>query len=617
MKSVLGRGGMGTAYLATRHALGTSSSVVLKVIDPAGSGEEGDRAALAVQKEAVSLGRLNERVPATPYVVRLIDVGALELSTGYQSLKLPWVAVEYVHGGVDGTTLEERLEHSMARSGQGFAPDRAARAVRCLMLGVDAIHEVGVIHRDLKPPNVLCCGFGVDEVLKIADFGIARSKGMAATFGSASLGTPGYAAPEQTLDNQGPVSASVDIFAFGAVVFYLLTGEDLFNGDTVLETVLVSLRDERRSILECKGLAVELRSRPHACRAIDEAVAWATAAKASDRPPTASSVGRALIEALDEGPRSVRSSHSLVQSVLGTGIASRPETLTWSVLSHPDGARVARRAAWTPDGHCLVPTNHGLEFWDGAYWRRVADLPNGLPALGLVRTIGPDRWLLAGSAGLLGVYTSGAGFERLAPPSATAEILVCDGDPNDLMVAATRTPGQPSTLTAMAAQRWVRPVPLPPDAIVNDVARIDDGTWFVCGRHRSGAAFAALYDPLWFQLEPLPTPCGPLVACAANIDRSLGVAVGRHGAFITVSSRTPQASTIPGAPDVASAAMDVTGQLWAGTTGELLTHRPGGQWVKAWQGEWKAPFISLQADVGVVRAMTADGGILEGRVAAH
>ena len=51
------------------------------------------------------------------------------------------------------------------------------------MRGVTAVHEVGVLHRDIKPENVLCCGFGEDELLKLADFGLARSSGVAATFG--------------------------------------------------------------------------------------------------------------------------------------------------------------------------------------------------------------------------------------------------------------------------------------------------------------------------------------------------------------------------------------------------------------------------------------------------
>lgn len=168
-------------------------------------------------------------------------------------------------------------------------------------------------------------------------------------------------------------------------------------------------------------------------------------------------------------------------------------------------------------------------------------------------------------------------------------------------------------LTAMTSRRWVRPVQLPPDVLCNDVARIDDATWLVCGRHRSGAGFAAIYDPLYFQLEPLPTSPTALIACAGNVDRSLGLAVGRGGALLTVSARRPQSESVPRAPDCACAAIDVTGQIWTGGSGQLMTRRLGGSWEVAWQGNWQAPFTSLHADVGIVHAMTVEGGIVEGR----
>src|SRR6185436_223484 len=107
---------------------------------------------------------------------------------------LPWIALEYVHGGLEGTTLEERVRFSVRQAGTAFEGERAAHALRCLVKGIEAVHAVGVLHRDLGPSNVLCCGFGEAEVHKISDFGLARLDQLE-TFGPVVLGTPGYSAP--------------------------------------------------------------------------------------------------------------------------------------------------------------------------------------------------------------------------------------------------------------------------------------------------------------------------------------------------------------------------------------------------------------------------------------
>src|SRR5690606_4025774 len=109
---------------------------------------------------------------------------------------VPWIALEYVHGGSEGTTLSQRVLHAIRHTSHAFDPHRAASLVEALGGGLCAVHEVGVIHRDIKPDNVLCCGFGDEEIFKIADFGVARPAGLTATFGGLVVGTLGYAAPE-------------------------------------------------------------------------------------------------------------------------------------------------------------------------------------------------------------------------------------------------------------------------------------------------------------------------------------------------------------------------------------------------------------------------------------
>lgn len=318
VERLLGGGGMSVALHAVRRAPEGRTPCVLKVLRPSFVEESGPTATLAVQKEAVALGRLNERVPSTPFVVRLLDTGALTVDYDGRPLDLAWLAVEYVNGGPDGTTLQARVANAMRAAGIAFGAERAARAIDALAKGLAAVHEVGIIHRDIKPDNILCCGSGADEVFKVADFGIARPAGMAATFGGLFVGTPGYAPAElMSLDEQR-VGPWTDVFAFAAVVFYLLTGEDYFDASSIVGAIDSLRSPARRSILEGRALSPELRARPGVCNAIDALLAQATALSFKQRPPSAVAFATPLLACLRPPARSVRpppSSHTDALSV--------------------------------------------------------------------------------------------------------------------------------------------------------------------------------------------------------------------------------------------------------------------------------------------------------------
>src|ERR1043165_3228542 len=116
----LGVGGTAAAYLASRVAQDGQSPAVVKVILPEVAASHGSTAAMVVRKESVALGRLNEKVPPTPFVVRLMDVGVLPYVLRGKHVDLPWLAIEFVDGGIEGTTLEERLAHTLKLTGKAF-----------------------------------------------------------------------------------------------------------------------------------------------------------------------------------------------------------------------------------------------------------------------------------------------------------------------------------------------------------------------------------------------------------------------------------------------------------------------------------------------------------------
>ncbi|MFO0957164.1 MAG: serine/threonine-protein kinase [Isosphaeraceae bacterium] len=203
----LGRGGMGVVSLAIQPGLGRT--VALKQIR---AGLDADAEELArFRTEAEAAARLRH-----PNIVQVYDVG---LRDG-----LPYLAMELVSGG----TLEGRL-----RDGP-LAPREAATLVAAIARAVQHAHDEGVLHRDLKPGNILLTAEGTP---KVADFGLAKRLDVDQhqTRTGALLGTPSYMAPEQA-DGQA-VGPLADVYSLGTILYECLTGHPPFRGASALETL--------------------------------------------------------------------------------------------------------------------------------------------------------------------------------------------------------------------------------------------------------------------------------------------------------------------------------------------------------------------------------------------
>jgi len=300
LEQCVGAGGVGVAFLAIRIAPDGVSPVVIKVLRPTVVEAQGATAAASVKKEAVALGRINEHVPPSPFVIRFVDTGVVRPER-IASPPLPWIALEHVYGGDEGTTLDERVESSIRTTGFAFDARRAGLALRCLASALSAIHAVSVVHRDVTPGNVLCCSFGDAEIFKISDFGLSRSAGMVETFGNVLLGTPGYAAPEQSFAEETGVGPHSDIFSLAAVVYFTMTGENYFNARTIPQAFVVARDPKRRTLAEGKWLRPELRARPDDLNAIDQVLAQATAYEPPKRPQTVRQFAALLAPLLGDG----------------------------------------------------------------------------------------------------------------------------------------------------------------------------------------------------------------------------------------------------------------------------------------------------------------------------
>lgn len=608
----LGVGGTAAAYLAARLTPEGESPAVVKIILPEVMAAHGPTAEMVVRKEAVALGRLNEQVPPTPFVVRLMDVGAVEFVYRKHPLKLPWLAIEFVNGGVEGTTLDQRLERSIELTGAAFERERAARAIGHMCAGLTDVHSVGVIHRDLTPNNVLCCGFGEEEVFKLSDFGIARPSGLTDTFGPSVVGTPGYISPEQVTEaTSGPAG---DVFSLACIVFFVLTGEHLFEVQNVVEMMSLITQPGRRSIRSASALSPELRADVGACDTIDALIARATAADATRRPATPREMAAALVPLLLE--RATLGTRRRRATLLSEQLAPALPELKWVVRHPPGGERIVHSVGWDGDGHCLAATTDGLLYWNGSEWRPAPtrDLPSER-GIRFVRRVAPGRWLVGGDDALLAEYSQSGVTRVMRGKDPDVSFLDASGNVADLAVVVGRRPGRPPELVAAAGGHWLKPLSVPDAAYIAGVAPVDEERWLVIGRAAQGGGFAAIYSPLAWSLEPMDTPSTRAwVACAARPEHDLVVAVGAEGSVLRLGRGLVSGTTIEERPNLASVSVDVLDREWAGGTGELWCSIGGKSWTRVFaEAGWDRPFVSVFADVAWAAAMTVDGGVLECR----
>ena len=618
LKRLLAVGGTARAYYALRQGPEGEAPVVMKVILPNVVRDGGDTALLVIRKEAVALGRLNERIPPSPYVVRLVDTGAIDWSLDGPTLSLPWLAVEFVDGGAEGTALDERVAYSMRLSGFAFDPERAARATCAIAQGLEEIHAVGVVHRDLTPANVLCCGSGETEIFKIADFGIARPVGLKATFGELAIGTPGYLAPEQSMLTKDVIGPHTDIFGFAAGLFFLLSGEHYFTARNVIDAYQQAMSKNRRSLMGTRGLCRELREQPQAVQAIDAALARATSADVEQRPKTASLFADSVLPWLSRQPQSVKLSTRWIDSIHALRDTSVATRRTWMIRHTPGESRIVLSAAWNAAGHCLATTPTGLDYFDGTMWSHVSDQSHfDAERMHFVRRYKPTSWLV-GTSGARLVEIDRQGVAVVAQgPDRDVDFLAFDGELDDICVILARIENRPALLCTLIGRRWLKPFTIEGVAHISALARIDDESWLVAGRTVAGEAWAAIYEPLKLELHPMGIPgVRALLACGSRQGERHAVAVGTDGAWVDATPANVQCSRVPGNPDFSCVTMDAAGRCWAASRGQLWARDADGTVRCIWQNpEWKAPFVSIHAETGNVMAVTVDGGVLEGRVA--
>ena len=307
IEAVAGRGGMGVVYRATELSLGRPVALKLLTPDRAGDREFRER----FQRESRMAAAIDH-----PNVIPVYAAGECD--------GLLYLVMRYV-GGTD--------LHKLLRERGSLGSERAAEIVAQVASGLDAAHAAGLVHRDVKPANVLLAG----EHAYLSDFGLTRLAGSDTELtGSGQwIGTVEYCSPEQLRGER--TDARADVYALGCVLFAALTGGPPFATGAVTSTLLAHLHDPP-----------PMPSERGAPREFDRVITRALAKRPDDRYPSAGDLGRAALaaargEAVTESERSVAIGSAAPEHGGNGDVTAvlRPEetaVTSWDAAAHQNGA---------------------------------------------------------------------------------------------------------------------------------------------------------------------------------------------------------------------------------------------------------------------------------------
>ena len=332
----LGRGGMGAVYLAKDLSKTDGVPVALKIIKD--SLVDDVEAIKRFQREAVSVGKLEH-----PRIVRLLGSGDLA--------GIHWMAMEFL----EGKTLRERIAES------GAIPWRVSLGiVEQILDGLVAAHGAGVVHRDLKPDNVMLEGSDTAPLVKLLDFGVAKqmdAEAMTMTGTGLIVGTPGFIAPEVIVHGISNDPRS-DLYALGVVWFEMVTATQPFSATTPFALAMKH--------------AQELPPSPNAVRPfspvpepIEGLILQLLAKSPEQRPPSALALHQYVLRLIEQADHPEEPSNSMVRTerdlaggdATETGFGIHPEWATgvsgktmplWAALGTPTSSPPSSPVSLSP-----------------------------------------------------------------------------------------------------------------------------------------------------------------------------------------------------------------------------------------------------------------------------
>ncbi|MCC6588331.1 MAG: serine/threonine protein kinase [Bryobacterales bacterium] len=312
--SELGRGGMGIVYRAQDPVIGRIVAIkTIRLLDLSAADEQ-ERMRERLFREARSAGILSH-----PNIVTIYDMG--------QEAEVAYLAMEFVAG----FTLDVILK----RDSQ-LEPKQLMRMLRETASALDYAHTKGIVHRDIKPGNIMVTEAGS---VKITDFGVAKIASQQITRGEVLLGTPSYMSPEQIAGK--PLDGRADQFALGVIAYELITGEKPFLADSVASLLFKIVHEEP---------SAANRLNPTVNQAVSDAIARALAKESAARYGNCSEFVSALDVELQACPgwhAQARGAAMTMETIVTTG-ARAPEPAVNTVITTSSGRRPVPAVAPPP-----------------------------------------------------------------------------------------------------------------------------------------------------------------------------------------------------------------------------------------------------------------------------
>ncbi len=489
IEGIAGRGGMGVVYRATE--LGLDRIVALKVITPL-LAEEDDfrRRFVAESKAAASIEH--------PNVIPVYHAGERD--------GVLFIVMRYI----DGPDLR-----ALVRAQGRLEPERAAQIVAQVGGALDAAHRHGLVHRDVKPANVL---LGDEDHAYLTDFGLtkrsATTEGGGLSRAGGWVGTLGYVAPEQIRGER--IDARTDVYALGCLLVFALTGRAPYTHDTDEATLWAHLNEPPPS----EDVPAQFAG----------IVARALAKDPSDRYPSAGDLGRAALRAAG------RSATSLPERNVGRGQAAPADRRTAATALRGHAGDL------DPDGETkLSPADAGPRV--GGRPARLASRQrrNGLAAGAALLLAGASAIALLGGDG--GDGEDGANTAPPPPPSARLR-------PAHVDITRAGVLSRPNGLTIAAGDVWAISNRDGTIALADAVTGAPDGRLNVGD---GGSSLAAGFDSVWVTKESTSTvlrinarthrrvPGGAIEV--ARPGRNVAVATGAGAVWVGVRNSAPDDRT--------------------------------------------------------------------------
>ncbi|MBU7597570.1 protein kinase [Streptomyces sp. P38-E01] len=323
---LLGAGGMASVHLGHDNVL--DRQVAVKTLHS----ELGREAAFRerFRREAQSVAKLTHT-----NIAAVFDSGEDEID----GAMVPFIVMEYV----DGPPLRSRLDEDVAQFG-AMPTDSALKVTSDVLAALDTSHEMGLVHRDIKPGNVM---LNRRNVVKVMDFGIARAMQSGVTSMTQTgmvVGTPQYLSPEQALGRG--VDARSDLYTVGIMLFELLTGRLPFDADSPLAIAYAHVQEE-----PVAPSTINASIPP----AVDALVGRALRKNPNERFPSAEAMQQEVDRIRHSGAAS-----GLTPTIIGTGPAQSGAGIAQSVFP-PVGSATTPPSSTPPPGGYATPSPYGQQ----------------------------------------------------------------------------------------------------------------------------------------------------------------------------------------------------------------------------------------------------------------